>query len=422
MITLLVIILATFASSSLQFSLLGSAWPVIYSDLGVPIGNAGIIAMISAISAVMGAFLSDKIGQRFNTGLILVACMTATSLALLGFSFSYSFVALCVFAVPLGFGGGMIDSVLNNFVALHYKAKHMNWLHSFWGLGALIGPLIMATAIDFGSWSWGYIAISALQFTMVLILLGSLPLWRKFVKMEQDKRNVDFAKLHETAENLGKSGENSAKSAAKPANPEKSQKNKTSKKQAIALPGAKFALLTFLFYCSIEAVVDLWSSTYLVTNRAIAPEVAARFLSLYYLGITAGRFTAGFLTEKFTSRQLIHFGQTLIAIGVFSLFLPLPETFAAGSLLLIGLGCAPIFPCLMHETSKNFAREHSQTLVSLQVTFAYMGNTFAPPLFGLVGQLLGYWIFPNFVAGLLTIIVITVVVMYRRVGKRSEVV
>jgi len=414
MITLLVIILATFASSSLQFSLLGSAWPVIHGDLGVPIGNAGIIAMISSASAITGAFFSDKIGRRFNTGLILVACMTATSLALLGFSFSYNFVMLCVFAVPLGFGGGMIDSVLNNFVAIHFKAKHMNWLHSFWGLGALIGPLIMATAIDFGSWSWGYVAISGLQFVMVLVLLGSLPLWRKFLKLEQDRRNVNFAELAEKYEKAekyenGKKSENSEKSA------EKSQA--TSKKQAIALPGAKFALLTFLFYCSIEAVVDLWSSTYLVTNRAISPEVAARFLSMYYLGITAGRFTAGFLTEKFTSRQLIHFGQTLIAVGVFSLFLPLPETFAAGSLLLIGLGCAPIFPCLMHETSKNFAREHSQTLVSLQVTFAYMGNTFAPPLFGLVGQFLGYWIFPGFVAGLLAVILVTVVVMYARVRK-----
>ncbi|MCL1998095.1 MAG: MFS transporter [Turicibacter sp.] len=387
MVTLLVIILATFVSLGLQGALLGSAWPVMHLDLGVPIGNAGIIAMISSASAITAAFLSDKIVQRFNTGLIAVSSVTMTASALLGFSFSYNFIVLCLLAVPLGFGGGTVDATLNNFVALHYKAKHMNWLHSFWGLGALIGPLIMAFSLNFGSWSLGYRAISILQFTMVLILIGSLPLWRRFAKQERK---------------------------------EKRESVRPSKRLAVAMPGAKLVLITFFLYSSIEAVVDLWASTYLVTQRFIAAETAAQFMSIYYVGLTAGRFASGFLSEKFSSRWLIHLGQCLIGLGALSLLLPLGANFAAFSLLLIGLGCAPIFPSLMHETPKNFGRIHSQSLIGLQMTFAYIGATFMPPLFGAVGQELGYWIFPFFVIIFVAVIGFTVMRMYGTVTRRED--
>jgi len=307
---------------------------------------------------------------------------------MIGFSFSTHFFLLCLWSIPLGLGLGLIDTGLNNVVALHYRAKHMNWLHGFWGVGASIGPIIMSFfLIRAHSWSDGYRAIGLLQFAFVLVMLLTFRLWKK---------------LPETA------------------TAEEQKKKPLSKKQLSALPGVKQSMLAFFCYCAIEATVGLWTSSYLVISRGLPTETAALWVALYFIGITAGRFLAGFLTLKLSNKNVIRLGVSLLGLGILVTWMPGAGIHLLIGLFLIGLGCAPIFPILIHETPKNFGAEHSQGIIGMQMAFAYLGSTLMPPVFGFLAGQTSFRIFQFFIGGFLILMIVMLVMLYRIVNNKRE--
>lgn len=390
-ILLLIIVYLSFISLGLPDSILGSAWPSMYESLNVPLHYAGIVSMIVAGMAVISSIFSEKIIRRFNTGIIVLVSVLITAAALVGFSLSQTFLILCFFAVPLGLGGGSVDAALNNYVALHYKAMHMNWLHCFWGIGASLGPIIMSSFLMSGnSWNSGYRTIGIIQFCLVLILFISLPLWDK-----------------------NKPKENTVKHKSIKLN------------KMFSIAGVKESLTTFFCYCTIETVTGLWGASYLVMERGISPEIAAQWIALYYIGITAGRFLSGFITLKLNNKQMIRMGQIIIGCGIVIIVLPFSDAALLNATLLpglfiIGLGCAPIYPSLMHQTPENFGKEYSQAIVGMQVGSAYVGTTIMPPVFGWLTSYLSFSIFPVFIGAVLLVKIILVEVLNFKVGKKRS--
>jgi fucose permease len=378
---LLIIIYISFISLGLPDSLLGSAWPSMYNLLNVPLHYAGFISMIIAGGTVISSIFSEKIIKRFGTGIVTAVSVLMTATALIGFSFSYVFIALCFCAIPLGLGAGSVDAALNNYVALNYKARHMSWLHCFWGVGASIGPLIMsAFLIHKNSWNLGYRTIGIIQFCLVALLFISLPLWKNKTTHETImQKSIKFTKLFH-------------------------------------IVGVKQILLAFFCYCTIETITGLWGSSYLVLVKKISPEIAAQWMALYYIGITSGRFVSGFITMQLNNRQMIRLGQGIIALGIIALILPFGNNTLLPGLFLIGLGCAPIFPSLLHETPENFGEEYSQTIMGIQMASAYIGTTLMPPLFGWLASHIGFNIFPVFIGIVLVLKIIMVEILNRKVG------
>lgn len=388
MVLLLGIIYLAFISLGLPDSLLGSAWPSMYEGLGVSIDSAGIISMIISVGTVISSLSSDRVIRRFGTGMVTFASVTMTAVALMGFSFSSNFVMLCVCAVPLGLGAGSVDAALNNFVALHYKAKHMSWLHCFWGVGASLGPIVLSYClVRTQSWNAGYRVISILQFALVVVLLFLLPLWKKVQSPASESEETEQQVL--------------------------------SMRQLIGLPGAKQVLFTFFCYCGIEHTVGLWGSSYLVTIRGIPAVTAASWISLYFFGITFGRFLSGFLAIKLRHKQMVQLGQLLIGAGIIVLLLPIQGYFVLAGLFLIGFGLAPIYPSLIHETPINFGSQYSQSMIGLQMACAYVGTTFMPPLFGLLGSKVSYGLFPAFLGVLLLLMIFMVIQLYKKTGAKN---
>jgi fucose permease len=366
-LSLLVIIYLSFISLGLPDALLGSAWPSMYGLLNVPLHYAGFVSMIIAGGTVVSSISSEKIIRRFGTGIVTAVSVFMTAIALTGFSISRFFVSLCLFAIPLGLGAGSVDAALNNYVALHYKARHMSWLHCFWGIGASIGPIIMSTfLIQKNSWNLGYRTIGIAQLCLVALLFISLPLWGHKKKNETVKDDKPAR--------LG---------------------------QVLKIAGVKQVLAAFFCYCSIETVTGLWGSSYLVLAKNISPEIAARWISLYYIGITSGRFVSGFITMKLSSRQMIRLGQGIIACGIIVLLFPFGNITLLPGFFMIGLGCAPIYPSLIHETPENFGENYSQAIIGIQMASAYIGTTLMPPVFGRIAAYINFNIFPAFIGILL---------------------
>lgn len=382
---LLIIIYLAFISLGLPDSILGAAWPSMYPVLGVPISYAGIISLIISMGTIISSLLSAKLINKSGSGLVTTVSVFMTASALLGFSFSNNFYLLCLFAVPLGLGAGSVDAALNNFVALHYKAKHMNFLHSFWGLGALTGPIIMSYYLKNGFiFHKGYQVIAILQFSLTLILVISLPLWKKFALLNDKKRGTN--------------------------------KNKTLDIKGIwKMPGAKQALIAFFCYCSIESTMGLWGSSFVVMTKGISSDEAAKWTTLFFLGITIGRFLSGFVTLKLNNRQMVRLGLVFITLGTIMILIPLSNFVLFIGYIIIGVGCAPIYPSLIHQTPDNFGKEHSQSLMGVQMASAYVGTTFMPPLFGFLASLTSYLIMPFFIGSLLIIMVIMINTLNRRV-------
>lgn len=372
---LLVIIYMSFISLGLPDSLLGSAWPAMHTELSQTLSSAGIISMIISGGTIISSFMSNRLIKRFGTGRVTLISVAMTAAALIGFSFSPSFVSLCIMGIPLGLGAGSVDAALNNFVALHYKAKHMSWLHCFWGIGATTGPVIMSLFIaERSGWRKGYFTISIIQFCLVFGLLITLPLWKKV-------ENADLK--NETEE-------------------EKSTHNVN----AFKIPGVKVALVSFICYCAVEATTGLWGSSYLVKYKGLSASAAARWISLFYGGITIGRLLSGFLTMRLKNSTLIRIGQVVCIIGTIFLMLPLHVYFSVAGFILIGLGCAPIYPCMLHETPRRFGKSESQSVMGLQMAFAYMGSTFMPPIFGYIAGRTNIVILPYFLLCLVVVMLI----------------
>jgi len=380
---ILILIYVSFISLGLPDSLLGSGWPSMFAFLQVPIHYAGVISMTIGGGTVVSSLLSAKVIRRFGTGVVTASSVFMTAAALVGFSLSRNFLIICFCALPLGLGAGSVDAALNNYVALHYQAKHMSWLHCFWGVGASISPLIMSACLRGGhGWYLGYRTVGVIQLCLAAVLLLSLPLWRK---------------------NSG----GPERGAAPPGTG-----------ALLRLRGLKQALGAFFFYCTVESTTGLWGASYLVTIRGIAPETAARWIALYYGGITAGRLVSGFLTLRLNNRGMIRLGQTVSVCGAAALFLPFSQTVLPG-LFLIGLGLAPVFPSLTHETPDNFGAASSQAIMGMQMASAYVGTTLMPPLFGRAATLTGFAILPGFIAAALVIQIVLVERLHKNVRRSA---
>ncbi len=384
---LLVIIYIAFISLGLPDSVLGAAWPSMFSVLGVPVGYAGIITMLIAGSTIISSLASNFLNKKLGTGRIMVISVAVTAAALFGFSVSSKFWHLCIIAVPYGLGAGSVDAALNNYVALHYRPRHMSWLHCFWGVGTMIGPVVMSRFISAGGvWTQGYRAISIFQMILTGILLLSLPLWKKVEKMDSGRCGV--SPLEGVAED-----EASAEARGR-LSPSESSGDVTLK-AAIKTPGVLSAVLIFLCYCAIESTVGFWATTYMFFSRGIDINLATTWASLFFIGITVGRFITGFISEKAGDKNMIRIGSVLIFFALILMLLPFENKWIVfSSFILAGLGCAPIYPCMIHSTPVRFGKEKSQALIGLQMACAYTGSTLCPPLFGLIVQKISVSLLP----------------------------
>ena len=380
---LLIIIYLAFISLGLPDSLLGSAWPSMYQELGASVSWAGIITMIIAAGTIVSSLASDHLTRKLGAGKVTAISVGMTAVALFGFSISNSFWLLCLWAVPYGLGAGSVDAALNNFVALHYPARHMSWLHCMWGLGASIGPVVMGWAVAGGlNWNGGYQTISIMQVVLTAVLIFSLPLWRKMQKSH-----------------AAKTGDDSEVS-------EKNPGRHYTLPQLVRLRGVKEVLICFFCYCALESTAGIWAASYCTLYHGISPERAARWASLFYMGITAGRFVCGFITMKVNDRNMIRLGQVVTAVGIVCILLPIGGNVLFAGLILVGCGCAPIYPSIIHETPINFGADLSQSVIGVQMAAAYVGTCLVPPLFGLIAQYINIGLYPVFMAVILVLMVI----------------
>ena len=382
---LLVIIYLSFISLGLPDGLLGAAWPTVYQELAVPVSYAGIIAMIISAGTIISSLMSDRLTYKLGTGKVTAISVMMTAAALLGFSTCNAFWMLCLWAIPYGLGAGSVDASLNNYVALHYESRHMSWLHCMWGVGAAVGPYIMGYVLSVGKhWTLGYRGVGIIQIVLTVILFLSFPLWkeRKDSNAVQQETNAKPLTLF----------------------------------QIFKIPGAKEVMITFFCYCALEQTTALWASSYLTLHKGVPTETAAAFASIFFIGITAGRLLNGFLTIKFNDRQLIRGGEFIIFTGIVAMLLPVGKTVSLIGFILIGLGCAPIYPCIIHSTPENFGEDRSQALIGVQMASAYIGIFLMPPLFGLIANHINVALLPEYIL----IILILMACMHERMLRKVK--
>lgn len=362
---LLLLIYLAFISLGLPDSLLGSAWPVIHQELQVPLSYAGAVTMIVSFGTICSSLMSERLTKKLGVNIVTVCSVLLTAIALYGFSTASAFWMLCLWGIPYGLGAGAIDAALNNYVALHYNSRHMSWLHCFWGVGTIISPYIMSYALTTSVWQNGYRMVSFLQMGITVILLVTLPVWKVNRKANEQKAGQ--------AAVIGIRG-------------------------ALKIKGVPQLLLGFFSYCSLESTLLLWSSSYLVGAKGVTAQKAAAFASLFCIGITAGRFLSGLVTEKLGDYNLICIGTGILLLGCIAMILPLKTDAAAlGGLVVMGLGCAPVYPSIIHATPDNFGAQNSQAIIGIQMASAYVGSTFMPPVFGLIANHISVALMPFFV-------------------------
>lgn len=366
---LLAIIYISFISLGLPDALLGGAWPTMQQEFGVPVSYAGIISMIICMGTIVSSLLSDRMTKYFGTGKVTAISVATTAAALFGFSVSDSFIMLCIIAVPYGLGAGGVDASINNYAAVHYASRHLSWLHCMWGIGASAGPYILAAAMTKGEWNLGYRWVAMVQIVLTVVLFLTLPLWKEQKTQE----------------------ENSLK--AKP----------LSIKEIFAIPGAKEIMTAFFCYCALESTAGLWASSYLVMQFGVTEEAAAGLATLFYTGITVGRAASGFITYKLNDKNMIRLGSAIIGLGVFAMLLPLGEKASMAGIVLAGLGCAPVYPCIIHSTPGHFGADKSQAIIGVQMACAYIGSCFMPPLFGILANHISAGILPFYLGTLLVL-------------------
>lgn len=382
---LLAIIYLAFISLGLPDALLGAAWPSMYPQFDVPVSYAGIVSMIIALGTVISSLQSDRLTKKLGTGKVTALSVCMTAMALFGFATSHSFGMLCLWAIPYGLGAGSVDASLNNYVALHYESRHMSWLHCMWGVGASAGPYIMGYALTAG-WGWnsGYHIIAVLQIVLTAILLCSLPLWKQRPAEVLQDGKVQPAKA-------------------------------LSIREVLQLAGAREILVCFFCYCALEQTTGLWASSYLTLHKGVSADTAATFASMFYLGITVGRALSGFLTMKLNDVQMIRLGEVIIGIGVLVMLLPFGQSLSLAGLILIGLGCAPVYPCVIHSTPAHFGADKSQAIIGIQMACAYVGTCLMPPVFGLIANHITVALLPVY----LLIILVLMVIMHELLCKKT---
>ena len=381
---LLALIYIAFISLGLPDSLLGSGWPVMHTGIGVPVSFMGIVSMTISGGTIVSSLFSDKLTRKLSTKIVTVGSVFLTVVALFGFSFSTRFWMLIVFAVPYGLGAGAIDAALNNYVALHYKAKHMSWLHCFWGVGTIISPFVMSYALTHRTWNSGYRIVGFIQLAIAFLLLVTLQVWK-----------VNKVTTEKTGKSIGLI-------------------------DALKIKGVPFLLTGFFAYCAAEATAMQWASTYFVEVKGIPAGRAAGLAALFYIGITAGRFLSGFFTDKLGDRKMILLGTGILVCGIIALLLPVESyTVAFIGFLVIGFGCAPIYPCIIHSTPYNFGAENSGAVIGIQMAGAYVGSTFIPPIFGLLGKALSFSVLPVYLL-IFFALMVTMVEATFRVTKKGK--
>ena len=377
---LLLVIYIAFIGLGLPDGLLGAAWPSMYPAMGVDVAWAGIIFCIISVGTVTSSLMSDRLTHRFGCGKVTAVSVAMTAAALLGFSFSDSFWMLCLLAVPYGLGAGSVDAALNNYVALHYASRHMSWLHCMWGVGASVGPYIMGYALTAGlGWNMGYRIVGLLQIVIVALLVISLGAWKERAPAAGESKTDMPLKLS----------------------------------QILRIRGAKEVLLMFFCYCGMEATVMLWAASFFVMKSGFDPDTAAAWAGAFYVGMTVGRAVSGFVTMKLSDTRMITLGSAIVAVGVVILLLPLGGAADVAGLLLLGLGCAPIYPCVIHSTPAHFGADRSQAIIGVQMASAYVGTSLMPPLFGLIAQRLSAALLPVYIG----VILVLMVLMHRRLNR-----
>ena len=375
---LLFIIYLSFVSLGLPDAVLGAAWPIIHEEFGVPISFSGSIYMLISCCTILSSLKSESLRLRFGTGKITAFSVLLTAVAIFGFSISPSLSVMLFFAIPYGLGAGSVDAALNHYVAVHYSGRSMNWLHCMWGIGAALGPYILGFVLQRGeSWRSGYLVLSMIQATLTIILFLSLGLWGKEEKKEKTEE----------------------------------KKTPMSFRQILSITGAKECLVSFFLYCAIEQTLGLWSGSFMVYSLKIEAKLAASFVALFYFGITFGRFLAGILAAKWKDEALILGGCGILFLGLVLLFcsmvpsqevklfgMELRQLLVICALLLSGLGCAPIYPAIIHSTPRNFGAENTSALIGKQMAAAYIGSMSFPPFFGVLAKIFGTGLFPFFSA------------------------
>lgn len=399
---LLFIIYLSFISLGLPDAVLGAAWPIIHEEFGVPISFSGSIYMLISCCTILSSLKSESLRLRFGTGKITAFSVLLTAVAIFGFSISPSLSVMLFFAIPYGLGAGSVDAALNHYVAVHYSGRSMNWLHCMWGIGAALGPYILGFVLQRGeSWRSGYLVLSIIQATLTIVLFLSLGLWgkeEKDEKIEEKKTPMSF-------------------------------------RQILSITGAKECLVSFFLYCAIEQTLGLWSGSFMVYSLKIEAKLAASFVALFYFGITFGRFLAGILAAQWQDEALILGGCGILFLGLVLLFcsmvpsqevklfgMELRQILVICALLLSGLGCAPIYPAIIHSTPRNFGAENTSALIGKQMAAAYIGSMSFPPFFGVLAKIFGTGLFPFFS----TVLFFGMLFMYRNLlyktrGKRGKI-
>ena len=382
---LLALIYLAFISLGLPDSLLGAGWPTMYGELGVPVSYMGIVSMVISGGTIVSSLMSDRLTRKFGARVVTVVSVFLTAGALFGFSFSDRFWMLILFSVPYGLGAGAIDAALNNYIALHYSARHMSWLHCFWGVGTIVSPFIMSYALTSSTWNDGYRIVGYIQLGIAALLLVTLPVW----KINSKKTDVVEQK------NIGLLG-------------------------ALKIKGVPFILIGFFAYCAAEATAMQWASTYFVEVKHISEAQAAQFASLFYIGITAGRFLSGFVSAKIGDRRMIIIGASVLTLGIILLVIPVTAAeLSLAGFVIIGLGCAPIYPSIIHSTPANFGAENSGAIIGIQMACAYVGSTFMPPLFGLIGSATDFAILPLYLIVFVVLMLVMTELTFRTARKRA---
>lgn len=384
---LLAVIYLAFISLGLPDSLLGAGWPVMHGYFGVPLSYAGFVSVIISAGTVTSSLLSERLAKKLGARYVTLLSVLVMVAALFGFSLSARFWVLCLWAVPYGLGAGSIDAALNNYVALHYSSRHMSWLHCFWGVGTIVSPCVMSLALTRATWQAGYRGVGTIQLGIAVVLLVTLPLWR----------------VHRTAGDDRQSG------------------RVLGLKGAMKIRGVPQLLLGFCGYCALESTCILWTASYLIATRGVSPERAAAFASLFFIGITAGRFLAGFVSNKWGDRSMIRLGTGVLFFGVLLLLIPgLPEAAVLAGCVVMGLGCAPVYPSVIHATPDNFGHENSQAIIGVQMASAYVGSTFAPPLFGFLSARVGLGLLPVYVGCFGVLMIAMVEIAFTRAKERIK--
>ena len=365
---LLPIIYLSFISLGLPDALLGAVWPVVHGQMNVPVSYMGVLVMTVSGCTVISSLLADRLTRKFGTGRVTAVSTALSAVGLLGFGISTSFWQLLLFALPYGFGAGSIDAALNHYVAVHYESRHMSWLHCMWGIGTSVGPFLMGAVLTGGlNWNMGYLLVALVQTVLAVCLFLSVPMWKK----------------------------------TGGASPETDPGKPLTLKEILMIPGAREVMVSFFCYCGLELTAGQWAGSYFVMKDGVPPEEAAGLSSLFYVGITAGRAVSGFMTMKLNDTQMIRLGQGIIAAGIGMMLMPFGKYATMAGLLFVGLGCAPIYPCVIHATPAHFGPERSQALIGVEMASAYVGNCTLAPLFGILTGWLGVWVLPVYLLGIL---------------------